>query len=776
MKLSPQSCRRLFASASATLALGACSHGAFNPAGPELSTQLFPGERGPSNRGGVAVAPKVTADFQGPPSSNDWWSSLIWQFDDDPYSRPMFPHPLAMKAGAQGLGIGYPSEPVVKPREYRFPYAEDLLLSVVGLNAADTRVASWSDWAVTASWGGVPGAPSSPSMRVTFGHGLPFVYARIRGGKALVQLAGGQGKDAPTIWSEHGGVLGLTWHGHPYGLFAPTGATWTREPAGLESDLAGKDYYSVAVLPDDSPETLELFRTHAYAFVTGTQVRWKVDAASATLTSHFAVDTTLVEAGDGHVNEPILALYPHQWRSSRAPLLAKGSYASPRGPMRLLAASAFDVVRPVHGVLPVLPDLEQDQRDNVRGLLHTAASAGDLFPVGLDGAKDTYWAGKSLGRVSNLAWIASQLGDAPATKSLTEALERELSDWFDGQPPNRFYYDATWHSLIGFPAGYQSNTELNDHHFHYGYFVWAAATVAALDPEFGALSRWGAMVDQLVRDVANPEISDVRFPRLRYFDPYAGHSWANGPAAFDEGNNEESSSEDMNFAAAVALWGLVTGDSRTQDLGTFLYETTASAIDGAWLDADHDVFPPSYHHPVAGIVWGDGAKFTTWWDPNPVYVHGINMVPFTGASLYLGRRPDQVSARYEALLEDNHGAVHQWRDVLWMDLALADADKAQALLDDDHYFTPEFGNSWAAVTYWIANLRALGHVEPSVLADTGSYAVFTRGDSRTYAAYNPGEAPLRVHFTDGATLDVGARALAHATGARPVASTVGAAP
>ena len=78
--------------------------------------------------------------------------------------------------------------------------------------------------------------------------------------------------------------------------------------------------------------------------------------------------------------------------------------------MRLLAASAFDVERAFHGVLPVLPSVAEGQR-RLKGYLHDEAGAGDLFPVGLDGKKDTYWAGKSLGRVSTLAWIAHDLGD-----------------------------------------------------------------------------------------------------------------------------------------------------------------------------------------------------------------------------------------------------------------------------------------------------------------------------------------------------------------------------
>ncbi len=154
--------------------------------------------------------------------------------------------------------------------------------------------------------------------------------------------------------------------------------------------------------------------------------------------------------------------------------------------------------------------------------MHDEAGEGDLFPPGLDGKKDTYWAGKSLGRVANLAWIAHNLGDAKTTSRLTGALTRELDDWFDGTPPERFYYDAKWGTLIGFPAGYQSDTQLNDHHFHYGYFVWAAATVAALDPARGAKERWGPFVAMLIKDAANADDADPRFPRLRFFDSLRG--------------------------------------------------------------------------------------------------------------------------------------------------------------------------------------------------------------------------------------------------------------
>ena len=73
------------------------------------------------------------------------------------------------------------------------------------------------------------------------------------------------------------------------------------------------------------------------------------------------------------------------------------------------------------------------------------------------------------------------------------------------------------------------------------------------------------------------------------------------------------------------------------------------------------------------------------------------------------------------------GSIRQWRDILWMDFALDDASKAASFADKDHYFDPEFGNSWTATFAWIRALEALGHVDPGVLADTTSYAVFLKG-------------------------------------------------
>jgi hypothetical protein len=257
------------------------------------STVAAPGEQLPANEKNVPVQPKVTGDFTGHPTSNDWWSSLIWQFDrggkPNPYSEPMWPHPLAVQAEKAGLAVAYPTEVVVEKQAYRHPFTPDLLVGAVGLASPDTRVARYSDWTVTASWGdGDKAAADAPrDLRITFGHGLPFVYVETTGGRpARVELRG-----KASVWHQGGEVFGVTVRGHHYALFAPSGARWIQDGDVLRAELGKDDFYSVAILPDREARTLDRFREHAYAFVTGSAVSWAYEPAKGRVATTYTLAT-----------------------------------------------------------------------------------------------------------------------------------------------------------------------------------------------------------------------------------------------------------------------------------------------------------------------------------------------------------------------------------------------------------------------------------------------------------------------------------------------------
>jgi endo-1,3(4)-beta-glucanase len=96
----------------------------------------------------------------------------------------------------------------------------------------------------------------------------------------------------------------------------------------------------------------------------------------------------------------------------------------------------------------------------------------------------------------------------------------------------------------------------NDHHFHYGYHIYAAAVVAHFDERWGQENYERVLL--LIRDFANPSSTlDRAFPVFRNKDWYFGSSWASGITRpiFPNGMNQESSSEAIAAYEAVALFG-----------------------------------------------------------------------------------------------------------------------------------------------------------------------------------------------------------------------------
>lgn len=703
-----------------------------------------------TDRRNKSVKPKVTDDFNAKPRSNTWWSSLIWQFDEtNPYSLNLYAHPLVMRAGKQGLGVGYPNKPVLKPREYMYRYAEDLTVGLEGQNFPDTRVAGYSDFAVTASW-----KNDATELRTTIGHGLPYVYAtRTGSAKALVAIPRGTMMD---VLKDDGNALFLRLSDRFYGVFGPSKSKWEKVEQGYVNDLGGKDYFSVAVLPDGEMATYELFKSHAYAFVTDTTVSWSYDEAKATLSTNFKATTTPKETGKGIEETAILALYRHQWLHT-ADTLEKSTYASPRGQMKLHVGSEFTTTNKFPGVLPVLPNAAKLSAGDVQ--LGAAVNQPDLFPKGYGPGptRDAYWAGKSLGRNATNLYLADQLGDEAAKQRMLTALKNELSDWFDGSEPRHLYYDKTWHSVIALPASYGSAEQLNDHHFHYGYFIAGAAAIGRFDKAWA--EKYAPMIELLVRDAACWKHDDKRFPFLRHMDSYAGHSWANGPAQFDDGNNEESSSEDILFSASLVLWGSTMDNKVLRDLGIFLFTTQALAAEQYWFDVDDAVFPEGFDHSTIAMVWGAGAKYDTWFDADPIMVHGINYLPFTGASTYLGRHPAYVSKNSGEVFKRSNGSIYSWRDYMLMYLSLAEPDRALKMYEDDPYFDVEFGNTHLLTKHWLKNIQALGQVDTTVTANVPTYGVYKGPNGKSYAAYNGSDKAQEIEFSDGAKLKVKAKSM-----------------
>ncbi|WP_422770497.1 glycosyl hydrolase [Plantactinospora sp. WMMC1484] len=747
-------------SAVVAVALAVPTGAGADPLGAGSYTTVRPtGAAGPSGCADLATNPRryVTANAPaGAVPTNDWWSSLLFKRTDCAYSMPLHAHPLAFDPAAGGLGVGYTTTATVSGTpttvgEYHYPYSTEFTLGVTGLNAPNVTVDGWTDWTVSPYW-----SDGARTLRATVGHGLPFVYAQVTGGNA--QLAFGA---APTVWSNSGPRIGFTVRGHDYVAYAPTGASWTVSGGSVTSTLAGRGYFSVALLPTtpgtpaaDRAALADSYGRYAHAHVTGTRVDWRFDQPTSTVHATYTLTTT---AREGTERNTVVSLYPHQWKNLSGGAPIPQTYVSARGPMRtLVGVGSFGTAIRYHGVLPELPAVATSSGADLAtlgGYLDQATTGDPLAGFG----NDTYWTGKALGRAARLAEIADQLGRTAQRDLLLNAIRTRLTDWFTASPGETgrlFHYDRAWGTLVGYPASYGSDQELNDHHFHYGYYIAAAATLAKFDPAWARADRYGGMVNLLIRDANGVDRTDPMFPFLRDFDIYAGHDWASGHGSFGAGNNQESSSEGMNFASALIQWGLATGNTAVRDAGLFIYTTQAQAIQEYWFDSADQNFPAAFGHRTVGMVWGDGGAYATWFSGEPEMIQGINMLPITGGSLYLGYRPAYVTANWNELVTNNGGPPTVWQDILWSFQALASPDAALASFRANPGYPPEEGESRAHTFHWLRNLAALGQVDTTVTADTPLYAVFNRGGARSYVASNITASPITVTFSDGRTLTV----------------------
>ena len=686
----------------------------------------------------------VTERVKAPIPTNTWWSSVVWM----PFSERQYPHPLSVRARADGLQV-YNAGPHITANENAIlatmpdgGFRDVVIGHTECASFADARLDGFSDWFVSVKF-----QSDDAGMRVTYGHGSPYIFGVFEGGGAELRFT-----EPPRIWSGTplDAIIGFTINDCHYAAFAKSGSTWNGLNTAKwsnQDELGRPTRVSIAVLPDNRNETLQLFSRYAYNEVSNTKCHWTYASESGTVSTTFKFETEDWPSSHERGQGTLFAMYPHQWVHTQHELLPY-SYPTVRGTMKLAAGDSFTTKMTFAGVLPLLPPSAPKDP-----LLQQALeeSAQEMTPT----QADTYVSGKRVARLADLCMISELQGDKATMDTFRRELAQIMEAWLgadetqSGPPsPAAFHYNATWGTLIGYPASHGTDTELNDHHIHIGYFLRGAAELARADPEWAALDEWGGMIDLLIRDIACFDRNDEKFPFVRCFDAYAGHSWASGHAMFADGNNSESSSESIHTWYALILWGEATRNDALRDLGVCLYTTEVAAAHNYWFDVLHRNHPPAYPRPVVGQIWGGKGAYGTWFSAEPSAIYGINWLPFHGGSLYLGHYRRHVLESYHQLRDGSVSVV--WLDLILMFLALDDAAEARRQFNDlPADFAFEEGTSRAQVLYWIRNLEVLGTLRPEITADHPLAIAFIKDGMRTYVTYNMHDEPLTVTFSDG---------------------------
>lgn len=716
-------------------------------------TLTFPGVDVAGRNAVPPGQPQVSGAAMGRPvPTNDWWSSLL----NRDHASNLFNYPFSMRTLPSGLDLGrvIPASGVNGSSQPLSDFSP-IVVGVSGLSASRATVSDYSDWTVTASW-----RSGEHEFDAKMGMGMPFVYFR-KGSADMATVTVNAGEVSITgerllIENSQGGSS--------FVVYGPSGSEWSQSGNAYSSDLAGADYWSILMLPDGQPvSNASEWEEHAYVEPMETSVSWNYDAATSVLRATY---TTVVEVHEGSGDRVLQGLLPHHW--AHVPEgeieLTGASLSTIRGELRLLASNTFSTERTFHGILPTLPAV--GVMDPGFDPIRMANKINQMEDESLSSWTDSYNEGQVMNRLIQTARIANELGLEGSVSKILATIKARLEDWLSaaaGEVAFLFHYQSAWSTLIGYPAGHGQDNNINDHHFHWGYFIHAAAFVEQFEPGWAA--QWGAMVDLLIRDAASPDRDDPLFPFLRSFSPFAGHAWANGFATFPFGNDQESSSESMQFNSALIHWGALTGNDEIRDLGIYLYTTEQSAIEEYWFDVNERTFKPGYGYSIASRIWGNGYDNQTFWTSDIAAAYGIELYPIHGGSLYLGHN-SAYAERLWSEMAANTGVLSQvanvnlWHDTYWKFLAFTDPALAIELYEANPGRELKFGISDAQTYHWLYAMNVLGQIDTAVVADDPLAVAFRKGEERIYVAHNYSEQAKTVNFSDGTALLVPAGSMA----------------
>mmetsp|Transcript_87892 Transcript_87892/g.253522 ORF Transcript_87892/g.253522 Transcript_87892/m.253522 type:complete len:1132 (+) Transcript_87892:100-3495(+) len=515
----------------------------------------------------------------------------------------------------------------------------------------------------------------------------------------------------------------------------------------------------------DADDYAALLVKHAGSYPKKTKVDWSVDGDTGVVKWEWEVDTM-----EGWSRQPLLQLaYPvhiplfkkeiRDWAEKRASTPfrdVRGGAMAIVGDIWEMCYSLFPDVgfRSRH---PIAEDMVDRVLDSLRGPGGGRWNSGEPLKPDKDfdvprmyqlGVGDTYFSGKLVSRLARLIPIADEVGvsSEPYFSEMIQRLTNRFEVWLVDGAKTPFIFDESWGGLLScgcyiddcwgkcephchnqnspantcpelLDAGINfGNGVYNDHHFHYGYWVYVAAVLAKYNPSWEML--WRDKILAIIRDYANPSRQDPNFPVVRHKDWYLGFSWAGGITPGIEGRNQESTSEAYNAYYALylyghALEGTVGWANQLKDLGRILAAMEAHGADMYWhVRHDSEVYDGTqWPHHMVGILWEHSAEFGTWFSQARYAISGIQLMPFTPATeAYL--KPDWVAEHFPTFLpdcSDDEACQHGWMWTVCLEQAILDRYAALDCLDKSIPY-PSFptdndasdGNSLTNSIYWIA--------------------------------------------------------------------------
>ncbi|CAK9185928.1 unnamed protein product [Ilex paraguariensis] len=323
----------------------------------------------------------------------------------------------------------------------------------------------------------------------------------------------------------------------------------------------------------------------------------------------------------------------------------------------------------------------------------------------------SYFYAKLIARAARLALIAEEVSYPEAIPAIRKFLKDTIEPWLDGTfGGNGFLYDRRWGGIVTRQGSLDSGADFgfgiyNDHHYHLGYFLYAIAVLAKIDPAWGR--KYRAQAYSLMADFMNlGRRESSNYPRLRCFDLWKLHSWAGGLTEFADGRNQESTSEAVNAYYSAALLGLAYGDTHLVATGSTLSAMEIHSAQMWWHVREGDnLYAEDFtrNNRVVGVLWANKRDSGLWFAP-PEWKEcrlGIQVLPLLPITEVLLSDVDFVRELVTWTLPAlaREGVGEGWKGFVYALEGLYDRDSALEKIRNLNGY--DDGNSLTNLLWWI---------------------------------------------------------------------------
>lgn len=625
--------------------------------------------------------------------TNVWWQNLLVGSGQQtiatmPYIQKMLP---------SGVHISY-ADRIVSADNILFVHGAKNFSLEVQESVTTRTIDDYTDFGVNLTYN-----VSGGNMKINLVRGMAYNSAIYTGATpvlttvhAITQVNGS---------TPSGSITGTKFkftlnNGQTWLLYASSSLTFTVNTSSLIATAPFTGSLQLAIITQPAQEAV--YDASATNVLTGGTIQATYAGDTSTMTFTWVATT----------GTPLVFALPHHQDQLSGATYADVSLRGPKGLMRAINASTWTLTETLTTITWDSPrPIDPDKLTDIQAAL---ASEKDFIPDtqrlwnGVPQGIDPYFTGKGVAKQARLALIAHQMSDTSTRDTVVTNLKSVLSGWFDGSFENDLKYDNRWHGIVSTRGANDPGADFgqgwyNDHHFHYGYWIYAAAVAARFDPAWA--TTYKPAVESLIRDICNPSTSDTYFPRFRSKDWYDGHSSAAGLFEFADGRNQESTSEAINAWYGVYLWGLAVANADVRDLGRLQLAQEVRATKKYWhIYSPDTIFDAPFNtHASVGILWSTKIEYATFFGGNPEYIHGIQMMPFTPITEEYADQEWVTRAYPEAssTMPTNTG----WESIIYgmhavIDPAAAYTELQTADLDD--------GASRTNSLYWAATRTDLG--------------------------------------------------------------------